>query len=637
MNCSGTYFLSIFDEDLSLHSDDIQGWGDGIAESLSYLDSPVYWLCDSGNEFSRINVRHPSKSSNFKTEELSDFLESLSDFHGVIVIAFCASVSLVDEQFNDRISPYCVPGWGGRFATAPSLCLTIAAYAESRGACLVVDRTYQSISSRGTSTFNAKVDRYTRGEIKLIELANDLPLILQHTAVISASAMSDSQLANDILVSRSDHYKYNSWLNKTLLNNLFCDPVTGLSGDAVGVRPHDSYPVPMAYRAHAFVNCHRLENTEIPMRESNIQYRRLRESEFPRGTDFRLWEQAIRGWNQLLWTLNLFEGGDIDEDPVEKYPESLVLLSFLRICRWIAKETNEGRPLSATFLLIEDCTDANLSDIRNSFRHFGLKCKSFFSGKAVNYAFMRPTRIGLHRKQMLREIAEIAPHDEACLLVDMSTGMLRDVWSVQMYEPNRHDRLQLISGISGAVFSARPDGCVEIYADEELKLWFDRFEWNGLPFETLDFLCSDFFKEGKRAARRLVNIVASLLDENSSSILVLIDRRDAGVVVDRTKSAGEHIKGVEVTLDDPLNVLISVFSLDGAHFLASDGSIPHIRRFCILNSDGDSFRAGQSGSGGAAAKQLSKELPNSFIIKVSASGTLTIWKNGSKRNDRRVY
>src|SRR5690606_3712647 len=77
-----------------------------------------------------------------------------------------------------------------------------------------------------------------------------------------------------------------------------------------------------------------------------------------------------------------------------------------------------------------------------------------------------------------------------------------------------------------------------------------------------------------------------------------------------------------------VEVLISIFRLDGAHLVDRNGKIYKVAQN-VRRVDGDTSAASTLGTGRIAAKALSSAFPSAIVVKVSASGgRITIYKAG---------
>lgn len=307
-----------------------------------------------------------------------------------------------------------------------------------------------------------------------------------------------------------------------------------------------------------------------------------------------------------------------------------IALGVLRVCRCMSNWTLEGVPFDCTVVLIES---------RNS-------VGEHVHDLAPAFNIKNPFPLTFNDLHQLRKCAEIVQASDLFMTVDLEQGYLFQLSALHGTHANhsRHESFPLLTEHPGSrrILIHCRHGFVEVYAAGDLKLWFDGFRWRQRPFRALQEVLRRFFPSNMEFVRRYQAAVATLLDRQESSILVLTADSDLGLI---NEVARENMKaGIEPSVatqrnfskNTDLKTIIGVLHLDGAHFIDQSGGLRAWARNASVGAsepekpepEASSKEGEHGGTGARASRWLSEKLPNSFVIKTSASGFVVIYRAG---------
>jgi hypothetical protein len=345
----------------------------------------------------------------------------------------------------------------------------------------------------------------------------------------------------------------------------------------------------------------------------------------------------------------------------ERLESTITILSLLRIARWLAVQNLEGTPLSTTFFGYPNWehegksweqlfTHANRGSIRAIMRRRSLK-------QLVSVAY----------RHEIKKLAELVVDCRAFLKVDLFLGQIIGICEDHLtLETSRFDRFRQLTEFGGLIVHARPEGYVEVYSGGDFALWFDGFDWHTQPFAILNSVCEQFLKSEKikdsgilSISRRLSHVVADLLDNQRSSILVLTpskihdkilgglnnnpledsDSADFVSCFSRMRKETTHLDLSDVHLSH-VSTFRTLLSMDGAHLISFqnglvEGNAQLTSEIGLLYS---AKRKGEdaadsktkAGSGTEAAIAISRLIRGGYVLKISGSGDLKIFLSGQR-------
>jgi hypothetical protein len=316
------------------------------------------------------------------------------------------------------------------------------------------------------------------------------------------------------------------------------------------------------------------------------------------------------------------------------------ILFTLRVCRRLAFQTVEGRPLQSTVVLTAWDDDKKQRLLGEGGSYW--ECLPFVDkDKSVPVFLAR-----------LRELAEIAQSDALFLLIDVQRCTLHPI-VVRQEQLDDFCRIRVFRRIledwGGLLFHMRERGIVEVYDHNEMQLRHDGFRWSAKPYDLLRKELSGFFGDGPagdQLTRRVVGAIASLLDMQASSLLAFIPKDQALDRIGEKKLLRQmhHILDVNAhhgsraepaTLGPvppikkmPLDALVSLLRVDGVHIITERGELLLAHRVTDFSDTASSAL----GTGRWAAERLSREFPNPkhFVVKVSSSRNVHIYKGGDE-------
>lgn len=250
---------------------------------------------------------------------------------------------------------------------------------------------------------------------------------------------------------------------------------------------------------------------------------------------------------------------------------------------------------------------------------------------------------------------ELGQSEELFYVIEAETGQLLSIETVcptfkdkdsSSSLESRHERLARLTNHSSAmsqiiVMSVLPPGYVEVYFEGQFKLWHNRSRWKSEPFYLLQSSLESYLEKVdmnlwdrpttiRSACSKLIGAIGSLMDGWHSSILVFSDRKTfadldedgrPSQMLSRLRNPPPILsKNLPIT-ELPLDALVSLLRLDGAHFFDGFELVEVSRRIVV-----DKGQKNEAGTGRAAAKALADQivLPG-FVLKVSASGDLKIY------------
>ena len=267
----------------------------------------------------------------------------------------------------------------------------------------------------------------------------------------------------------------------------------------------------------------------------------------------------------------------------------------------------------------------------------------------------------------IKKLAELVVDCRAFLKVDLFLGQIIGVCEDHLtHETSRFDRFRQLTEFGGLIVHARPEGYVEVYSGGDFALWFDGFDWHTQPFAILNSVCEQFLKsenikdsEILSISRRLSHVVADLLDNQRSSILVLtpskihvkirgglnnnpLEAPDSAEFVNcfsRMRKETTHLDLSDVHLSH-VSTFRTLLSMDGAHLISFQddpvgGNAQLTSEIGLLYSakrKGEDAVDSQTkaGSGTEAAIAISRLIRGGYVLKISGSGDLKIFLNGQR-------
>ncbi|WP_230777706.1 hypothetical protein [Roseiconus lacunae] len=274
--------------------------------------------------------------------------------------------------------------------------------------------------------------------------------------------------------------------------------------------------------------------------------------------------------------------------------EIIVAIGALRISRRLANWTLEGDSFCCSIALFSD----------EEFPALGSGTSAFSPiidiEKDIPFAFPF--------EEEIRKAAEAAQGEGLFLLVDATKGLLKSIGChSRPYTPERHRRhafLGSLVGRRGVVIHIRDQGFVEVYMSGNLCFWNDGFEWQYYPYQNLEATFEKHFSlpgarksQDLREIRRrnsssvlnairvtMLDTVRRLLDNKSSSIIVLLDDEDeatfeevAHELLRRELIWARNVAKVYVDEIDA-EALAGLLAVDGAHVIDKSGRLTSIAR-----------------------------------------------------------
>lgn len=311
-------------------------------------------------------------------------------------------------------------------------------------------------------------------------------------------------------------------------------------------------------------------------------------------------------------------------------------IGAIRLARRMAAWTLEGETFRCSVLLVDKELVGGL--------HVGQKLVLFSIFKLSS-----PIPFDFCNQKYVRESAESAQSDELFLIVNVTTGMLTDIAVLHDSgeQLSRHDRFARMARDSTLLLHIRA-GFVEVYGHGVLELWHDGFRWHVRPFDILIEVLKEHFAplpedEFSASVKKITGAVASLMDQQQGSTIVLLHEHDDKTAGEKATKTFQTFAGTALrenlgelrsfrVRDFPLEPLTSILHLDGAHAISQRGFISFLARRIDVREEGDSLAslvASSTGTGTRAARWLSEKLLMSYVIRVSSSGFIKIFKKGS--------
>jgi len=344
-----------------------------------------------------------------------------------------------------------------------------------------------------------------------------------------------------------------------------------------------------------------------------------------------------------------------------------VALTAIRLARALAIRTLEGTPFCGTIFLPGDykqtLPDHPLPD-RNQ-EIVGLPYEEQEKRVFFNFDF----------RDSISDFLELAQSQTMRVWVDPRNGQIRCIAHAAGPSTTEATGLRFLDMThhypqAGMWIQILGNGRVEVYARRKMDqkteqmvdgpataefiLRYDGFEWERDPTADLKRRLDAFFRgedEGadpKRRRRVIGPAVMRMLDQNESSIVVLVSECEKEPF---QGADGETLKIEDLRLEqmrlgvsiarspdgNPLNVtslnyetLAGMLHTDGAHFIARDGAILRLNMRVANTAEKSPAEsrsvASDPGSGANSARELQEALPNSLVIKVSASGRVKFFK-----------
>jgi hypothetical protein len=217
--------------------------------------------------------------------------------------------------------------------------------------------------------------------------------------------------------------------------------------------------------------------------------------------------------------------------------------------------------------------------------------------------------------------------------VDAATGLINGIYAFGSQDTQRQKIFyfpQLSAHARGIAFHLPGNRTVEVYTSEGLRLQYDGFAWRRTPLSALELsLGRGNFAIGFDP-KRLIQAIEQLSFRRLSSIVAIdpnnFEEHDLSIELEDLRVIGNLPQHPVSELD--IEVLISIFQLDGVHLVERSGRICKVAQN-VRRVAGDSSTLSGLGTGRIAAKTLSRAFPSAVVVKVSASGgRITIFKGG---------
>ena len=318
-------------------------------------------------------------------------------------------------------------------------------------------------------------------------------------------------------------------------------------------------------------------------------------------------------------------------------------LHSLRLCRRMVTWTLEGSPFRCTIFIGDaEAYTQKTTGVRNEI--------------APLFAPSGPIPFDFDHLSDVRDLAEMIQSDALLLYINADDGCMHNI-SAHQSESVTHEHywLEKYAGLTSdhncLVIHMRGGHFVELYGRGELRLSFDGYAWQMSPYSDLETVCKAHFRDGKcprpeAKVSRLMQVIPALLDEQKSAVLLLLNKNDEDalrrIVEEKALSPlRPKIANWFGSVIDrlPMSALEGILKLDGSHVIDHQGKLRFIAQKigdnltkpqAVSNATVAPAPADNEGTGTRAARNLSASLPSSFVIKVSASGSIKIFKNGEK-------
>jgi hypothetical protein len=325
-----------------------------------------------------------------------------------------------------------------------------------------------------------------------------------------------------------------------------------------------------------------------------------------------------------------------------------VFLRATTLTRLMATRSFEHHSCDAQILLLEDATlqrlleSAEISEL---------------------YSFHAKPATWFHRADpwLIENGIETALSEGSVLAVDRQTGRVFGVYELRTRQSTRFEtHCRLTNKHKGAfVIAAMESGYVEVYHNNNLLLWYDRYRWRHEPFLQLSKQLN-WLKIEETHQQKILGAIALLMDNKESSILVFPAEKQPHADLEehlqelrpelgfrQTPRAGDLNQSPEnrprtraslnqrsLTELTALS-LAAILRMDGAHVI-KNGQITNAAEQIVVkpkqpHSDALPTAEHQPGAGRAAANRLSREI-DGCVVKVSASGELRIFRSRDHRS-----
>lgn len=292
---------------------------------------------------------------------------------------------------------------------------------------------------------------------------------------------------------------------------------------------------------------------------------------------------------------------------INKYEISILrqLVILMRVARYLANLEYEGVPFSLTCILAIKLPPSE---------HLLYN----FSNKKIAFS--------LHSESTLRRIGELAQSKTSFIYLSLDDGIMKGIYKI----PHKFEnKIQFFKNLAkeyiGFVFHLPGNRTVEFYSKKDQRLKYNGFSWDS-PLSDLNthlfFLDSNF-------KNQLVETI-EILSYFRFSTIIAIDSEDFNFPTEVLKLEPLRSENPPIQQIDDIDVetLVSIFRLDGAHFIDSKGKIVKMAHK-VENLRINQSRSMASGTGRRAAEILSRVYSNSVVIKISASnGAIKIYKKG---------
>lgn len=206
----------------------------------------------------------------------------------------------------------------------------------------------------------------------------------------------------------------------------------------------------------------------------------------------------------------------------------------------------------------------------------------------------------------IQEVAETAQTENSVLYVNSTNWLLECVYGCRLF--GKDGRMFALASLSEELPNVMAvhltGGFVEIYFAGQFVLWHDGFQWHATPFRHLIEILALHIKDGaviagaqpqsinalSDRARKILLTVAQLMDENCSSILVLLDKRDEHCLDQLLRRMRNDLNDFRPPTERlPISNLAALIRLDGAHVIDEKGDLIRIAQR-IQDSDARTTR-----------------------------------------------
>lgn len=352
-------------------------------------------------------------------------------------------------------------------------------------------------------------------------------------------------------------------------------------------------------------------------------------------------EKAIQEFKKMCEQLCacISKAKEIDSEQIYR-----VMLYALSLARRLATRSFEGSECNTNLLLIP------LNDLKK-LPNKDLFGKEFFSfssrnpkipdDKEFEYTFFHAAD-----GEFLEADIELAQSSRLCMIVDLKKGAVR---SIRQLSNSQCDSpvlsfKEFTSGTKGddnryVFLRLCPYGYVEVYFNGKMSLWYDRSQWQALPFESLAKRLWGYYQHQDNDTagripliRLIISAISEVMDRRESSIIAFIspdDLKGESLPITPMREGKVHRYALdEMKIDNEklsAHALAAILHLDGAHVIMHETLLKFSQEIQIKERKASPATHGP-GTGRRRAKQLAEFIAHpGFVVKVSASGTLKIF------------